>query len=157
MSVYRFNYYPEPTRAGKTVQDSALIVTKLQITLLFSNAPEGFQRLCSNTGFCQSLFPVETLLLNAKPDGEEGHDVKLPRRFAIAATLCHPQICDPSGQWVDVPSFPGLSCCWLGSSFTSTPTSDNVMLGSIHLTHIDKVLQRIRSGCEQYHIISIAQ
>ncbi|KAG0720754.1 hypothetical protein GWK47_047835 [Chionoecetes opilio] len=31
------------------------------------------------------------------------------------------------------------------------------MLGSIHLTHIDKVLQRIRSGCEQYHIINIAR
>ncbi|KAG0726988.1 hypothetical protein GWK47_035552 [Chionoecetes opilio] len=57
--------------------------------------------------FCQSLFRVETLLLNAKPDGEEGHDVKLTRRFVIAATLCHPQICDPSGQWVDVPFVPG--------------------------------------------------
>ncbi|KAG0726488.1 hypothetical protein GWK47_036433 [Chionoecetes opilio] len=35
------------------------------------------------------------------------HEVKLTRRFVIAATLCHPQICDPSGQWVDVPFVPG--------------------------------------------------
>lgn len=34
---------------------------------------------------------------------------------------------------------------------------DNIVPGSIHLTHTNEVLHSIHCGCQQYHVISIAQ